>query len=465
MKYRMHLICCLFLTVSLTVGCKDQGTDQTESAARTAATMFTKTAEICSIDAGGGVKAAGGTGTGATEAAVDRLQIAKNGRGAAYILGDGEGYRVGHNGKVGKTYTIIGEVILSPDGGRVAYGAQKPNTWCLVVDGREVTDVAELGTPVFSPDGAHLAFTARIGDQWHLFVDAVSRVKSPEQISRYAFNADGTRIAYVEGGNDPGKQRLTVSDLAFKKQTHRELCGELMTVNDAHTRLAAVCTGSGKRRVAEMSFAQPDAVKEGPLYDAISNVSLSKDGTSVAYLAQKGAERLIILNGKEERFRGGAMVGPFVFRPDGKGVTFLTERGDRLVLYQAFHQADIEEKGYPEVGDIAYSADSRHYAYCAKVASKGQRDKSILVVLDGKEGPRFDMVVSPVFSPDGRFLVYRVRDNGKRFVVVADGSTGKVIQRHPSHEQVFQPVFTPDGKSVAYGVKDGNKLVWEVVKL
>ena len=69
-----------------------------------------------------------------------------------------------------------------------------------------------------------------------------------------------------------------------------------------------------------------------------------------------------------------------------------------------------------------------------------------------------------MFSPDGKFIVYRARKAGKRFVVVAD-TNGKTIRRHPSYEQVFQPVFTDDGKSVAYGVKDGNELWWKVEKM
>jgi len=86
------------------------------------------------------------------------------------------------------------------------------------------------------------------------------------------------------------------------------------------------------------------------------------------------------------------------------------------------------------------------------------------VVANGKEGPALDRVVSPVFSPDGKFLLYRARKDGKRFVVVADAN-GKTLRQYPAYEQVFQPVFTADGKSVAYGVKDGNKLIWKVEKL
>ncbi len=83
---------------------------------------------------------------------------------------------------------------------------------------------------------------------------------------------------------------------------------------------------------------------------------------------------------------------------------------------------------------------------------------------NGKEGPVFDRVVTPLFSPDGTLLVCCARKDGRRFVVVADAG-GKTVRRHQAYEQVFPVTFTSDGKSVAYGVKDGNKLIWKVEKM
>jgi Tol biopolymer transport system component len=71
------------------------------------------------------------------------------------------------------------------------------------------------------------------------------------------------------------------------------------------------------------------------------------------------------------------------------------------------------------------------------------------------------MVIEPTFTPDNRYVVFRARKDGKRFVAVAD-STGKVIHEYPPYDMVFRPVFTADGKSVAYGIVDGTKLVWKV---
>jgi Tol biopolymer transport system component len=71
------------------------------------------------------------------------------------------------------------------------------------------------------------------------------------------------------------------------------------------------------------------------------------------------------------------------------------------------------------------------------------------------------MVVTPVFSPDGRHLAYRARKNGKRFVVLADREAS-VVKEGPVHDAVWQPVFSTDGKHVAYGAVVDNGIWWKV---
>jgi len=85
-------------------------------------------------------------------------------------------------------------------------------------------------------------------------------------------------------------------------------------------------------------------------------------------------------------------------------------------------------------------------------------------VVNGNEGPSFDKVLPPMFSPDGSYVVGRVKMGGSRFIVVLN-LKGEVVRQLPSYEFVSEPVFTADGKSVAYGVMDGKKLIWKVDKL
>jgi len=73
------------------------------------------------------------------------------------------------------------------------------------------------------------------------------------------------------------------------------------------------------------------------------------------------------------------------------------------------------------------------------------------MVVNGKEGPAFEKVLLPVFSPDGSHVAYRAKKDKQRFVVTMDAE-GKKVKQHPPYEAVWEPVFSPDGKFVAYGV-------------
>jgi hypothetical protein len=117
-----------------------------------------------------------------------------------------------------------------------------------------------------------------------------------------------------------------------------------------------------------------------------------------------------------------------------------------------------KKKSYGLIKELVYNRVDSSAAFVAK------EGPAYFVVVDGRKGPDYEMVVTPMFSPDGKKLVYRAREGGKRFVVVADAA-GKEHRRLSEHEMVFATVFTADGSSIAYGVKDGNQLVWKVEKL
>lgn len=386
---------------------------------------------------------------------ISQVLFSETGSGVAYLARKNNGnISVVHNGKAGKEYAItIGQVVLSADGRHVAYGAMVADKWCMVVDGREGRPFNSVISPVFSSDGQHIAYQAMEGEKWHIVVDNRSNSGTKTSYSRPVFSADSTLIAYVE--NQDKAARLIVSDLRFNKQRVKENTGELLVSNKNRTRLAATKVVDNKVRVIDFNFATPDVVHEGRLYDAIHHMTFGDDGVSVAYVAEKGGTRLLVLDDREESLPAGELVEQPVIHPDKQGVGVLLASKNGSFLHQSFIKSTTAENMYDEAANLVYSKDSRFFAY---VARKG---KNWFVVVNGKEGPQFDRVVAPVFSPDGKRLVYRARKNEKRFLVEAD-TTGKTIKRHPAYEQVFQPVFTADGKSVVYGVKDGNKLICRV---
>jgi Tol biopolymer transport system component len=273
-----------------------------------------------------------------------------------------------------------------------------------------------------------------------------------------AFNADGSRIAFIDDVDERGLGRLVVSDLAFKRQTTAATGVNGMILSPDRTRVAAVVASGGGEGVVAFSFARPDLVERGRTYDGAHVLTFSPDGSSLAYLAERSGKGLVVMDDKEEPLPAGGVAGMPVIRP-GRGVVgVLTVSGDSVVLREYFGKAGQGEVGHEEAEGLVYGGDGGSYAYAAR---KGER---WFVVANGREGPSFDRVVTPQFSPDGKWLVYRARKDGRRFVVIANAD-GTTARQGPAYEQVHEVHFSTDGKSVAYGAKDGRQLIWKVEPL
>mgnify|MGYP001606392498 CR=1 FL=1 len=152
------------------------------------------------------------------------------------------------------------------------------------------------------------------------------------------------------------------------------------------------------------------------------------------------------------------MPGVTVINQSGKSLGALISAGNSKYLYEMFGSSGRKGKAYDEVEWLTYSSDGTASALAVR------KGKSWCVVVNGKEGPEFDRVVSPKFSPDGKKIVYRARSNGERYVIVAN-LDGSVIKEHPHYDAIWDVNFTNDGAAVGYGVKQGNELLWKVEKL
>ncbi len=388
-----------------------------------------------------------------------QIIFSKNGGGVAYSVETGDKVQVVHNGRAGKQYDAVGAMVLSPDGRRIAYGALVGGRWRMVVDGVEGAAYSTVKAPLFSPDGAHLAYQAMAGERWYLVVDATTNEGTDTRFVDHRFSGDSGYIAYIADADRKNRGRLVVSDLAFARRSTISDGVAAMTLSGDGSRIAAITSDQGGQRVVVCDFVRPDAMKSGPDYDSVHDISFSPDGASLAYGANRDGRSMIVLDDREEMLLAGdSLVEAPVVRPDRKGVGAIILRNNQAGFYRFFSDQGGEEPGYDEAGSLVYDRDGSAHAH---IARKGN---DWFVVVNGAAGAAFDRVISPKFSPKGDYLVYRARKDGRRFVVVANGK-GKIIRRHPSYEQVFDVEFTADGKSVAYGVKDGQQLVWRVERL
>lgn len=384
----------------------------------------------------------------------------ESGTAVAYVAVLGGRFQVVHNQNRGKEYAAIGSIVFSSDGRRIAYPVLGTDgKWRMVVDGKEGKPYATLLLPRFSPDSRHIAYQAKNGDKWFIVVDEMQNEGTIASYTEPEFSSDSKKVAYVEAAASNDKMRLIVSDLMFKKQKEIWSIGDLLSATSKNrSRIAADKVVGSKHQIIDFNFSTPEVIRDGRLYDLIEKLIVSDDGKSLAYCVLKGDERLIVFDGKEEPLPDGRLREVPVIRPDRRGVGILFVTIDsHFFLHQAFFNRSKKGKVYDEAFNLTYSKDGS-YAYEAKTGN------TWFVVVNGTEGPAFERIFSPQFSPDGKLVVYRAKMKDKRFVVVSD-SYGKTIHQYPAYDQVFDARFTTDGKSVAYGMKDGNRLAWIVEKI
>lgn len=388
------------------------------------------------------------------------IVIGPNGRGVAYIAAIGDKVRVVHNGKPGKELSAVQFVAMqvSPDGQRVVYGYKKNNLRYMVVDGTESGPFDEVGPPVFSPDSKHVAYEVRKGDVWNIILDSLTTRIVPSYYMKPAFSSDSKKIFYIENTNEEQKKTLIVSTTTLKHLVVVPVLAQPAAISKDYSHVAAVSEKNGKQMAIDININKPDEIKEGSLYDSVRHLSYSSDGSALAYVAMKGKDSYLVLNGYEEKLPSGDIPWAPVIRPGNKSAGIVIAGKDGAYLYQGFSDSGVKSKVYKEIAELAYSRDGKQQVHGAI------RDNKFLTVINGVEGPLFDRVVQPDFSPDGKFVVYRAKKENSLFVVVAN-SKGAIVKQHPVYERIFDPVFTDDGKSIAYGVKVGKELIWKVEKL
>ena len=100
----------------------------------------------------------------------------------------------------GPVYDKVGKPVFSSDGRRVAYRATAKNAAVVVVDGRTSQSFDEVATdsPRFVPHRAAVVYAARTGPVWRVYVDGTPGPDCERLVSRVELPADGTgRVVYA----------------------------------------------------------------------------------------------------------------------------------------------------------------------------------------------------------------------------------------------------------------------------
>ena len=389
--------------------------------------------------------------------------FSENGRGVAYIQADGDRQRVVHNGRKGDRYDKISRLEVSPDGSRVSYRCVTAGKEQLVNDGVPRNLYDNVRDQVYSPDSKHLAYLGKIGNTMQIILDEKVIQEGNEFYYGLGFTRDSNKFMFTIRADGGRPARLVILDLVTGARSEIECLPTPQSWNKATDTVAIAISDGDKQRLLVVPLNSPmKRQASSGLYHEITNITLGPDGKSVTFVDVRGAQRYLVVNGKEYKLPDElATVSPPVFQSDlkGAGIVLATRErhGFKSIFYQSARGSSSDQQWYPQIFEPTYGK-ANVSAYVVK------QNEKYFVVLGGKKGPTFDMIVTPMFSPDGTKLIYRARDGGRRFLVVADVAANQ-HQRQIEYDMVFEPTFTADGKSVAYGVKQGNQLIWKVEKL
>lgn len=186
--------------------------------------------------------------------------------------------------------------------------------------------------------------------------------------------------------------------------------------------------------------------KESEDYESTSTPVASADGKTIAFRARKEGQEFVVVNGRAGP-RYDSVTDP-ALTPDGKVVAYGAETEDGWVMVLGDRTVPVAVPHDPFL--VSLSPDGRRHAYVSLPGKKA--------VIDGKEDPPFESVGRVAFSPDGAHVAYAAKIGGKDRLVVNGKSFDAPGRR-------TDPVFSPDSKMVGYAAVDGLDVWWRVIRV
>ena len=390
--------------------------------------------------------------------------MTSNGCHVAKVEGfDGEGMWVRLDGKPGKRYNRISQVLFSADGTALAYVARQGREELVVLNDMEGPpfDFVCPETLVLSEREHHVVYLAQSGPKLRVVVDGKPQDNGIQPYrSAPVLNGEGSRWAFA--GNHPVSRKsrfVTAGDPAL---FHDGVDPSSFCFSPNGRWCYAAQDGHSWRRVI-------NGVKQAS-FDAVGiDFIFSPDGKHYAYTGRRGPESFLVMEGKEERGIAGMVDHTLVFSADSRRLALAVANPDKSCYILLDGEAGPACEGiggnqasanpwtastfsllgfglaYPFIG---FSPDSQCFAYFAR------QNGTWKLWLNGKPLPVLmdKPLQGLLFSKDSKRLAYGGTRGGKAFLVV-DGQKGE------DYDELGHFEFSADAKHVAFQATKGPRCV------
>ena len=323
--------------------------------------------------------------------------------------------------------------------------------------------------PVWSPDEAFIYFvrgtpSAGVWDLWRIRPSGteLERLTTHNSYVAYPTLLDSRTIIYLATSSDGSGPWLYTLD------TEQRVSQRISFGLETYTSLGA--SANGKRLVA--TVVNPSSslwrltlrAKDGAPATAPTPAALSAAGASprlgpdyVLYVAWRGAEQGIwaLTQGASREIWSSThslIVGVPAIAPDGHHIAFITKDNDRTLLHvidRDGSHARVIADSLRLRGNPAWAPDGQSIV-AAVVRDEEPHLTSIYLNGTPAQPLVAEYSVDPVWSPDGRFLVYSGADIGTTFPVRAAARDGRP---YPLPTLILtrgarRVAFSPDGQSL-----------------
>jgi serine/threonine-protein kinase len=326
------------------------------------------------------------------------------------------------------------DVIISPDGARIAY-LSRGHLYTRKLDqpaATELTVAAGATSPFFSPDNQWIGFVAG-GKVRKISVEGGAEISLCDAASSY------TGAAWGEDGNIIASLRVS---------------GGLSRVSDTGGTPTPITELEGEERTHRWPQVLPGA----------KAILFTAENTTVGFDDAK-IEVMTLADHRRKTVQRGGTYGRYLAASGGKGYVIYVSRGTLFAV--PFDLDKLETSGSPKpvLQQVSYSAmfGSAKLSFSRTgllVYRSREIDASRVVIqwldAEGKSQPLLDkpgLFVNPHFSPDGQRLAV-ANDDSRSGIWVYD-IRRDTLSPLSGEKNGTHPVWTPDGLYIVYQAGDG----------